>query len=715
MQDYFDRIVSELRGKSYGAYAMCFCPCHDDGTSPALKVSLIDNGQKISVNCYAGCDWKHVRDTLVSRDLLPKFQAISTGKNKEEIIRYEYKTETGETTGTKCRKGEGKAKRIWWEGGRPQKPCLYKVQGLLNSIGPIYLPEGEKDCDSLGILGLTATVSSEGTSRPWSKDFNHFVEGRDIIILEDNDPAGKKRSYKLLQALKHISKSIKLIRFLCMKPGSDITDWLHDGHSQAELEDLVSKAKDLKPLVPSAYALSDLGNAARFANHHHAKARYCEQSHAWMVYDGKRWKDSGSLAVELAKETIALMHEEATTIEDPTIEEQLEYHAMCSENIGRITAMINLARTDPILIKDVEEFDTKRRTLNFTNGTLNLETFELAESDPLDFCTKLIPYPYDAKAECPTWCRFITRIFGGDPELIAYIQAALGYAVTGDCSERLVFFCWGTGTNGKSTLLKIVQSVMGADYTAKPQSKILIDSSFGDGIPNDLAALKGKRYIWCSETEEQKKLKTAFVKEITGNEPLTARFLHKEFFTFYPQFVLFLATNNKPNVSAHDKAIWKRMRLIPFNVEIPKEEVDTHLDEKLLLEAPGIINWLVEGAKSWALRGLPECPAVDQATSNYQSDQDSVKRFLDDRCEFNSAMSTSVGTAFSAYESWCEASGEDPLSKIKFGSAMKFHGYVVKKGHKGIRKFDCLRLKDGATDEDEEEGYVYPGSPALKF
>src|SRR5262249_35693849 len=288
--------------------------------------------------------------------------------------------------------------------------------------------------------------------------------------------------------------------------------------------------------------------------------------------------------MQRAKETVLNMYAEAHEIENESLRKDLAEHALRSESEARLRAMVSLAATDPDLHVPPSQLDADPWLLNLENGTLDLHTGKLGSHRRSDLITRLAPVGWDPAAKCPRWKAFLADVFSGDDALIGYVQRAAGYSLTGDTSERILLILHGEGANGKTTFLETLTAALG-DYAARTPTETLL-AKRPDAIPNDVARLKGTRFVTASEAGEGVQLAEARVKELTGRDRVPARFLHREWFEFCPEFKLWLATNHKPVIRGTDKAIWDRIRLVPFTVRIAKMKQDKHLLEKLRMELP---------------------------------------------------------------------------------------------------------------------------------
>jgi putative DNA primase/helicase len=423
--------------------------------------------------------------------------------------------------------------------------------------------------------------------------------------------------------------------------------------------------------------MSDLGNAQRFAREHKQDLRYVAKSKKWLVWDGMRWKYDDTQQVQhRAKQTIESLYAEADALTDTGEKAKRIRFAIQAQAAGRIAGMIDLAKSEPGIPITQNALDTDPWLLTVENGTLDLRTGTLREHRREDLITKLAPVKYDPEATCPTWEAFLKRIMAGDEGLIRYIQKALGYALTGDTREQCFFILHGTGANGKSTLTTVVAKVAGGYSQHTPTETLLVRHTTNAGINNDVARLHGARMVTAAEAECNRSLAEALVKQVTGGDRVTARFLHGEFFDFVPGFKLFLAVNHRPIVKGTDHAIWRRVRLIPFVVTIPEDQQDRGLPNKLEAEQAGILRWLVEGCSAWLREGLEAPEAVTNATTEYRNDMDSVGAFIDECCIRDPEAEVPTARLFDRYLEWCQRTAEASLSKVEFGARLGEKGFT---------------------------------------
>jgi P4 family phage/plasmid primase-like protien len=419
--------------------------------------------------------------------------------------------------------------------------------------------------------------------------------------------------------------------------------------------------------------LTDLGNARRLVALHGQDLRYSNQ-YGWHVWDQRRWEQDNNGAVErYAKTAVRNIYVEAASCDNKENREAIANHAHRSESDARIKSMISLAKSELELVVRHQELDRDPWLLNVNNGTLNLKTGELMPHRREDLITKLIPLDYNPEAVCPTWLCFLDRVTGDNDELISFFQKAVGYSLTANTREQCFFILYGTGANGKSTFLNIVSALLG-DYAMQTRTETLLVKR-SDQIPNDIARLAGARFVSAVETESGRRLAEGLVKQMTGGDKMTARFLHHEFFEFEPTFKLWLAVNHKPRVVGTDRAVWRRIRLIPFTVTIAESEQDPDLGEKLKEELPGVLAWAVTGCELWRTNGLKPPKAVTAATQEYCDESDVVAAFIDECCEQKPDAQVTKAMLYEAYAEWAKRSGEYASSKKDFGSRLKEKGF----------------------------------------
>jgi putative DNA primase/helicase len=307
----------------------------------------------------------------------------------------------------------------------------------------------------------------------------------------------------------------------------------------------------------------------------------------------------------------------------------IEKAAILSESVRRRKAFVEAASWIKDLNIKSDELDPDPWLLNVKNGTINIVTGEFREHRQEDMITKIANVEYDPAADCPMWKQFVREIMDYKTDIINFVQAAAGWALSGDISEQTMFILFGSGANGKSTFLNTIMYILGDYATATPTETFM--KKLGDQYTNDIARLRGTRFVTTTEAEQGRRLSEPLIKKITGNDQMTARFLYGEFFNFTPTFKIFMATNHKPVIKGTDHGIWRRIKLIPFTTRIAEEKQDKNLEMKLREEASGIFNWLLEGTARWRREGLKTPRAVTLATDEYRGEMDVIGNFLKER------------------------------------------------------------------------------------
>lgn len=448
---------------------------------------------------------------------------------------------------------------------------------------------------------------------------------------------------------------------------------------------------------------TDVGNGELFARQHRETVRYCYRMKQWFVWDGQRWNpDDGGGMTLLAKQTALSLYARAAQESDESRRKALAKWAAESETERRLKSMVSLAQSEPGIAIAVDRLDADPLLLTVLNGTLDLRTGTLRPARREDFITKLAPVEYQPEAACPEFDRMLTRLFGLGSVMRDYLQRIFGYALTGVTTEQCFFLCFGTGANGKSTLLRTILDLLG-EYAATTRPETFLVKR-GDGIPNDVAALAGARFVVVLESEQGTRLAEGLVKGMTGGDKLSARFLNKEFFSFVPQLKLFLGTNHKPTIRGTDHGMWRRVRSVPFAVVIPEAEQDKQLPDRLRTEYAGILAWLIQGCLAWQRDGLGEPLEILAATAAYRAEQDVLGVFLKERCVLDPTAKSTKKDLYDDYTAWCEASGErHRLTMREFGQVVRERGVVDAKvgnakGCVGLR----LRTPLDADPDDDE-------------
>jgi P4 family phage/plasmid primase-like protien len=437
---------------------------------------------------------------------------------------------------------------------------------------------------------------------------------------------------------------------------------------------------------------TDLGNASRLIAHHGEDLRYCYPWGSWLIWDGRRWSldESGEIH-RRAKRTVREIYREAADAADDETRKALGKHAKASEAENRIQSMISLAKSEvPIM---PAAMDANPWLLNVSNGTVDLRTGELLEHRRDDLITKLAG-KYGPEASASTWTATLERVLPS-AEVRAFFKRLCGYAISGDVSEHVLPVLYGTGANGKSTILNALLEAAG-EYGMQAAPDLLISKR--GGHPTEVADLFGMRVVASIEVEDGRRLAEALVKSLTGGDKVRARRMRQDFWQFDPTHTAFLCTNHKPEIRGNDAGIWRRIRLIPFTETIAPAEQDKKLPTKLRSELPGILAWAVEGCLEWQREGLQAPDEVRKATAGYRSEMDVVGAFLRDECEIGESgaegYKATLKDVYSRYEEWCEEGGEKPETRRKFNARLTERGQFRdrRSGPGGLREWHGLKL-----------------------
>jgi putative DNA primase/helicase len=441
---------------------------------------------------------------------------------------------------------------------------------------------------------------------------------------------------------------------------------------------------------------TDLGNARRLRVRHGDDIRYVAEWDTWIVWNDPsgRWEiDRNGALVRLAEETVLFIFSEALTLNNQADRNELLRHAMRSQSEARLTAMVNLARAEEGVTISAEMLDADPWLLGVRYGVIDLRqgTFRPARRE--DLITKCAGVSFDPNADCPNWEQFLQTVTGNDPDLQAYLQRVAGYVLTGSVREEVIFIPYGTGRNGKSTYRETLHSLMGT-YALAADANLLVERKVQGGATEEIARLKGKRFVAVNETAENDQLNEARVKFIISQDMITARNLYGHFFDFAPTHKTFLTTNHKPIIRGTDEGIWRRVHLIPFTTAIDASAVEKDFRERRLVpELSGILNWSLAGLAAYLKEGLNPPNSVLASTQEYRSDMDVVGQWLQERCELDPHATITTSAAYIDYSSWANEEVGWALSKLKFRRHLGDRGFTPAKGTGGVRLIAGLRVR----------------------
>ncbi|WP_442753854.1 phage/plasmid primase, P4 family [Methylocystis sp. JAN1] len=439
-----------------------------------------------------------------------------------------------------------------------------------------------------------------------------------------------------------------------------ISEYLEEDQPRAISRELPNSVID----DPRPPAFSDDALALRFADRHADELRYVAAWGKWLFWTGTYWAFDDTLrAFDMAR---AICREAAADCNKPKI-------ASVIASAKTVAAIEKLAKADRRIAATINQWDADPWILNTPGGVVDLRTGSTRPAQPDDYLTKITAVAPNPAASCHRFLAFLGEITAGDAELVAYLRRVLGYALTGDTREHALFFGYGTGRNGKSVLLKTAADILGAYH--KTASLETFTASNSDRHPTDLAGLRGARLVTASETEEGRRWAESRIKQLTGGDTVSARFMRQDFFEYRPQFKLVIAGNHKPSLRSVDEAIRRRFHLIPFAVTIPAEQCDPELAEKFRAEWPAILAWMIEGCLEWQRVGLQQPQAVREATAAYLEAEDAIAAWIDDKCERDPKAWASRAALFASWNAWACSAGEPAGSMKGFIEKLETRGF----------------------------------------
>ncbi|MBL7067506.1 MAG: hypothetical protein ISS29_06580 [Candidatus Marinimicrobia bacterium] len=495
--------------------------------------------------------------------------------------------------------------------------------------------------------------------------------------------------------------TIEIYHWADDKPeGFDVTDFFENGGKKSKFSNMIMSAELFeieKQREQQLFNRTDAGNAELFKKMHESTVKYEHQSGKYFIWNGQFWEsDTANNIQNKAIETARFWKKLALNIDNPNNAQEIFRHGLKSENHKKLECMLKIAKSLRGISTLSHEWNQNPFLLQFKNGTLNLKTMVFLGGKQSDLISQCVGFDYDKKAKYPQFMKAIREIFNNDWNLIKFIQRAVGYSLTGDVSEGCFFILHGSGSNGKTVILEIIKLLLG-DY-ALNSSFSAFEKKYYYTQSNDIARLKFARLVTASESRIDKQFDEERLKSITGKDSITARFLHKEYFTFKPRFKLWLGLNTLPSVSDFSYGFWRRVRVIPCHVLFEGKNNDKHIDEKLAKELPGIMNWALEGLRQWIQTGGLNPPQkVIQATKSYRDKSDVVKEFLDGFVVKDSKKKIGAKELYDNYCAWYGIEYSDPpISQAGFGVRVTLSTGIKSKayGKKRRKTYIGLGMKD---------------------
>ena len=590
--------------------------------------------------------------------------------------------------------GQKKQFRPWDAKRRKMAPPdprpLYNQPGM-TSTAQVVLVEGEKCAQALIDAGTVATTAMHGANAPVEKTDWSPLAGKAVLIWPDRDKPGWEYATQAAQAV--LAAGAKSCHILyppeeaaegwdaadAIAEGFDVATFLTHG-PRLQMHDV---ADDVDPVVSSDESVwgTEDALALSFTRRYHRDWRYVAGWGKWLVWDGQRWRTEDTLAAtDLIR---SVCRQTAVRAESPKIAAKLA-------SAGTVGGVERLARADRRHAATTDEWDADPWLLNTIGGVVDLKTGRMRSHERTDRMTKVTTAT--PGGDCPTWKQFIDEVTGGDQELQAYLQRMVGYALTGSTQEHALFFLYGTGANGKSVFVNTLATILGDYATNAPMDTFMETRS--DRHPTDMAGLRGARFVAAIETEQGKRWAESKLKNLTGGDKISARFMRQDFFEFFPQFKLFVAGNHKPAIRNIDEAMKRRLHLIPFTITVPPERRDKNLQQKLLAERDGILAWAVQGCLDWQRHGRLKPPQrVVDATEEYFEAEDALGRWLDERCVRETCAKSLTAELFNDWKQWAEAAGEFVGAQRRFSDQLITRGLEKWRNGMGVRGFQGIGLK----------------------
>jgi putative DNA primase/helicase len=714
--------------------AIARCPAHEDKTA-SLAISSGADGRTV-MHCHAGCGTTNVLaavglsecDLFADERPAPnaRLRIVATyryadgaGTLRYEIVRFQPKD-------FRPRRPGPDGKWIWNLSGVERIPYLLPETLAAPANTPIYIVEGERDCDALVALGMVATTNPGGcgSTKLWdTRPFQDPFVGNDVAIIPDADEPGTKHAAHVAESLAKVAKSIKIVR---LPVGKDASDWIEAGGTAEKLRELVQATEVWTPTTatgakaaPSEVVTADDPSIAsdgakrsydgvledalatqRFADLIRGRALYATDALAWYRYDGSRWvRDSGECwllgeAIEVAKAYLR------DALNDPLGQQYKARLAIAKRYntvAGRRKLIEGATASNLGLTGMAAQFDCDPWSLNVQNGTVDLCSGKLRPHNPADKITKLAPVTYDPAAKCPRWEQFLIEVLP-DRETIAFVRTFVGFCLSGSTKNHVVVFLCGLGANGKSVLCETVGALLG-DYAAVLPASVLMAKEY-QGHACEIMPLRGARWALFPELPAGK-FDEPRVKAFASADSMTARNLFEGPVAWKPTHKVVLTGNHKPIVRGQDEGIWRRLKLIPFDRVIPPERRDLDLPAKLRAELPGILNWALDGCAAW--QRDPQClesacAAIVAATAGYREESDRLAAWLADCCTLAPENRVSRSVLRASYETWCTREGEHPIHSREFGEGLRrrdVHDGKLWQGGQSVRCWEGIGLLTG--------------------
>lgn len=699
-----DRVLDALRynGQRSGQSFKCLCPTHDDGKE-SLSVTE-GKGGVVLLHCHAGCDTRKIVEALglTFADLNPaKAEAKKQPAKRTIVATYDYIDAAGKMLyqvvryvpkDFRQRQPDGKGDWVWNLKGVDH--VLYRLPALLESSPDlwVFIVEGEKDADNLNRLNLIATTNAQGADK-WEPHFNQWLTDRRVCILPDNDDPGRKHAHTVAAQLLPVARQVRVLELPGLAAKGDVSDWLSLGHTAEQLLALVEASTDYIAPLPTQTPAHTYSNGTPRPDdvshmlleqpiHDHANAEvvnalypgrfaFCNEL-GWMRYADTHWETQNAEFEANRCITRALIRRRMAAVEA----EREDIVKGTVPNESRKNAVKGMFR-DMVAVT-LNEFDKDPNVLNCANGVIDLRTGNLIAHGPSNRFTYCVQTPYLPTADTDFWLSFLQNGVGHYGEIGDWLQMAAGYSITGLTREECMFYVEGPTRSGKGTFAQALLTLLGSPLARGVDFSTFTRARDGDSQNFDLAPLRPARFISASESGRYAALNEAVVKNITGNDPITAAFKHRDMFTYTPQFKIWLFSNHPVKGDVDDDAFWGRLRVIRFpNSHLGNEDKTLKWRMSSPEILPGILAWAVEGARRWyaAKQGMTTPFAVHSATQQHRIDLDHIQQWLEECTVPGSEEAVTVPNLYKSYESWCEDNGHTPKKAVAFGRALVAKGF----------------------------------------
>lgn len=647
------------------------------------------------------------------------------------VARWAYLDGSGDVLGYVARyEREGQRKQIvpwtydgndWGMGQWPAPRPLYGLQQLAEQPGaPVLIVEGEKAADAARkVCNPYAVVTWPGGARALEKADWRPVHGRSVLLWPDADTTGIESMQALARLLHPHCKVVKVIDPQGQPDGWDAADAGFGSWAEAKAWMVPRVSEYHSPLEPAAPApaqlpapssapavptvtdpdtgeilplapeFSDDAMALEFVAIYGAGLRWTPGM-GWMHDQTTHWvRDEHLIRYDLARKTARRVAQGA----DPKARKAIT-------SAKTVNSILFLAQSDPDIVVPATQWDNDPLMLNTPGGLVDLKTGKIAERNRGQYLTQITRISPDDTQKTPTWDRFISQVFADKPDMTEFVQRMCGYCLTGDRREQKLFFAHGQGSNGKSTLLDILMWLMGSYALKLPTAALMMSKN--ERHPTELAQLHGKRLAVSNELEEGAFWAEARIKELTGDETLTARFMRQDNFTFAMSHKHLIAGNHKPRLKGGDPAMARRMVLLPFEQKFEGEAKDAKLPEKLKAEAPGILAWAVRGAVKWHADGLAIPGRVEEASRDYMADHDDIAMWMEECCERSSYARCRSSELYASFRRWKQQRGEHEPSQTVWGEKMTLVSGLERSKYGGVMTLKGIDLS--ATEKAKRDG-----------